>query len=128
MFKIQGTYLFPHDFSLSLSYWAETGKPIGRTIAVKDDFPQGAFTVLGEPRGTKWRLDPWYNLDLRLEKRFRLKESFGLNILADLFNVFNSHPMIETLTTNAMDPEGGFMKPARIVPPRRFQLAVQVVF
>jgi len=128
MFKIQGTYLFPHDFSLSLSYWAETGKPIGRTIAVKDDFPQGAFTVLGEPRGSKWRLDPWYNLDLRVEKRFRLKGSFGINIFADAFNLFNSHAMIETLTTNAMDPEGGFMKPARIVPPRRLQLAVQVVF
>jgi hypothetical protein len=61
MFKIQGTYLFPYDFVFSLSYWAESGKSIGRTIPVdlgdEVEFPQ-AFTVLGEPRGSIWRLDP----------------------------------------------------------------------
>lgn len=130
MFKIQGTYMFPYDFIFSLSYWAETGKPIARTIPVVStdevEFPQGAFAILGEPRGSEWRLDPWYNLDLRVEKRFRLKGSFGVNILADVFNVFNSHTMTEALTT--IGTAEGFMKPATIVPPRRLQLAVQVVF
>jgi hypothetical protein len=125
MFKIQGSYFFPHDFSLSFSYWAQTGKPIARTIPVVG-MNQGAFSILAEPRGSKSRLDPWYNLDLRLEKRVRLPGRFSINIMADAFNVFNSHTMIDTLTT--IGTAEGFMKPARIVPPRRLQLAVQFLF
>jgi outer membrane receptor protein involved in Fe transport len=125
MFKIQGSYFFPHDFSISFSYWAQTGKPIARTIPVVG-MNQGAFSILAEPRGSKWRLDPWYNLDLRLEKRVRLPGRFSINIMADAFNVFNSHTMIDTLTT--IGTAEGFMKPARIVPPRRLQLALQFLF
>jgi multisubunit Na+/H+ antiporter MnhG subunit len=61
-----------------------------------------------------------------VEKRFKLKGSFGLNIFADVFNVFNGHTMIDTLTT--IGTAEGFMNPARIVPPLRLQLAAQIVF
>jgi hypothetical protein len=125
MFKLQGTYFFPHSFNVSLSFWAQTGKPIGRTIPVIG-MNQGGFSVLAEPRGSQWKLDPWYNLDLRLDKSVKLKDRFGIKFMADIFNVFNSHTMIDTLTT--IGTSAGFMKPARIVPPRRIQVAVKFLF
>jgi hypothetical protein len=87
---------------------------------------QGGFSVLAEPRGSQWKLDPWYNLDLRLDKSVKLKDRFGIKFMADIFNVFNSHTMIDTLTT--IGTSAGFMKPARIVPPRRIQVAVKFLF
>jgi hypothetical protein len=93
---------------------------------IGEDFKQGSFTVFAEPRGSKWRLDPYYNLDLRIEKKFQFSSRFGLRVAADLFNILNAHTMIETLTTTGTEP--GFMKPSRIVPPRRVQLTVRFSF
>jgi hypothetical protein len=127
MFKLQGSYFLPYGFSISASFQAESGKPIARTIpVVGEGFNQGSFTILAEPRGSKWRLDPFYNLDLRAEKKFQFSSRFGLRIAADLFNLLNAHTMVETLTTTGT--EGGFLKPARIVPPRRVQLTLRFTF
>jgi hypothetical protein len=127
MFKVQGSYFMPYGFSISASFQAESGKPIARTIpVVGEDFNQGSFTVLAEPRGSKWRLDRLYNLDLRVEKKFQFSSRFGLRVAADFFNLLNAHTMIETLTTTGT--EEGFLKPARIVPPRRIQLTMRFSF
>jgi len=125
MFKLQGTYFLPYDINVSASFEAESGKPIARTIPVMG-MNQGSFTILAEPRGSARRLDPYYNLDLRVEKKVQLKGRFNVRIAADLFNVFNAHTMIETLTTTGT--ADGFMKPSRIVPPRRVQLDIRLSF
>jgi outer membrane receptor protein involved in Fe transport len=126
MFKVQGSYFFPYDFSVSASYMAMTGKPIARTISITDFLDQGAVDVLAEPRGSNYRLDSWNLLDLRIEKVFRYKERFSLRIAADIFNLFNEATMIETLTTRGL--QEGFMQPSRIIPPRRVQLGIRLSF
>ncbi len=125
MFKMQGTYFLPFDFSVSASYTAMTGKPIARSISVTG-MDQGAFSILAEPRGSNHRLDAWNLLDLRIEKVFRYKERFRLRIAADIFNLFNEATMIETLTTRGTSED--FMQPARIIPPRRVQLGIRLSF
>jgi hypothetical protein len=125
MFKMQGTYFLPFDFSVSASYTAMSGKPIARTISVTG-MDQGAFSILAEPRGSTHHLDAWNLLDLRIEKVFRYKERFRLRIAADIFNLFNEATMIETLTTRGMSDD--FMQPARIIPPRRVQLGIRLSF
>ncbi len=125
MFKVQGTYLLPYDFSVSASYTAMSGKPIARTISVTG-MDQGAFSILAEPRGSTYHLDAWNLLDLRIEKAFRYKERFSLRIAADIFNLFNEATMVETLTTRGTAE--GFMQPARIIPPRRVQLGIRLSF
>lgn len=125
MFKLQGTYFFPHGFSVSASYMAQSGKPVPRTISVTG-MNQGAFSILAEPRSSDRRLDFWNLLDLRVEKVFRFSDRYGVKIAADFFNLLNEDTMIETLTTRGLSE--GFMKPARIIPPRRVQLAIRVMF
>ncbi len=125
MFKLQGTYFLPYDFSISASYMAQSGKPIARTISVVG-MNQPAFSIFAEPRGSTSRLDPWNLIDLRIEKTFRFSDRYGVKIGADIFNLLNSNTMIETLTTRGLAE--GFMGPARIIPPRRVQFLVRIMF
>jgi len=125
MFKLQGSYFLPYDFSISASYMAMSGKPIGRGISVTG-MNQGAFFILAEPRGKTHRLDSWNLLDLRVEKEFKLRGRFRLKIAADIFNLFNEDTMIETLTTRGLAED--FMEPSRIIPPRRVQLVARLIF
>jgi len=125
MFKLQGSYFLPYDFSISVSFMAQSGKPIARTISVIG-MDQGAFPVLAEPRGQTHSLDSWNVLDLRIEKIFKFSDRFHLKLAADIFNALNSDTMIETLTTRGLSED--FMLPARIIPPRRVQLVARLAF
>lgn len=125
MFKVQGSYFFPHDVSLSASYIAQTGKPLARTVQVLG-MNQRAFTVNAEPRGSVWRLDSWNLLDLRIEKLFRLSDRIRASIAGDIFNVFNTGTQIEAASTRGLAED--FMEPARIEAPRRLQVVFKLKF
>ena len=123
MFKLQGTYFLPYDFSVSANFVAQTGKPIARMIPV-DGMNQGAFSVMAEPRGANYRLDPMYAFDLRLEKRIRLGSRIGVHLSADVFNLFNAHTMTQTVIVGTSE---SFMKPDAIAAPRRVQTLPAVI-
>jgi hypothetical protein len=123
MFKVQGSYFFPHDFSLSLGYIGQTGKPLARSIPVLG-MNQRTFQVNAEPRGSAWRLDSWNLLDIRIEKVFRFGERVNAVVAGDIFNVFNVDTMIESASTRGLSEE--FMLPARIEAPRRLQVVLKL--
>jgi hypothetical protein len=123
MFKVQGSYFFPHDFSLSLGYIGQTGKPLARSIPVLG-MNQRTFQVNAEPRGSVWRLDAWNLLDIRVEKVFRFGGRFNAVVAGDIFNVFNVDTMIESASTRGLSEE--FMLPARIEAPRRLQVVLKL--
>jgi len=124
MFKLQGTYFLPYGFSASTNFIAQTGKPIARLITVTG-MNQGSFPVMGEPRGANLRLDPYYMLDFRLDKRFNLPRGGAVNISADFFNLLNTDAITGTVDigTSAL-----FMKPDTITPPRRVQISLRLIF
>jgi len=124
MFKLQGTYFLPYGFSLSSNFVAQSGKPIARIIPVMG-MNQGSFSVMGDPRGSHFRLDPYYVLDIRLDKRFNLPRGGAVNIAADFFNLFNSDAMTGTVDIGTAKL---FMKPDTISPPWRAQLSLRVIF
>ncbi len=124
MFKLQGTYFLPYGFSASANFVAQTGKPIARLITVTG-MEQGSFSVMGDPRGANFRLDPYYMLDFRLDKRFNLPGGGAVNISADFFNMLNSDAMTGTIDIGT---SASFMKPDTIAPPRRVQLSLRVMF
>jgi len=124
MFKLQGTYFLPIDFSVSANFIAQTGKPIARMIPV-DGMDQGAFSIMAEPRGSNHRLDPMYIFDFRLEKKFDLGPRAGIRIAADAFNLFNSDTMTQTVIVGT---SGSFMKPDAIAPPRRVQISLRLSY
>jgi hypothetical protein len=124
MFKLQGTYFLPYDFSVSANFIAQTGKPIARMIPV-DGMNQGAFSIMAEPRGSQNRLDSMYILDLRLEKKIDLGPRAGIRISADVFNLFNADTMTQTVIVGTSE---SFMKPDAIAPPRRVQLSLRLSY
>ena len=124
MFKLQGTYFLPLGFSASANFIAQTGKPIARLITVRG-MEQGSFSVMGDPRGANFRLDPYYMLDFRLDKRFNLPRGGAINISADFFNLLNSDAMTGTVDIGT---SSWFMKPDTITPPRRVQISLRVLF
>jgi len=124
-FKLQGSYFFPWDISLSAAYVANTGKPLARSVPVLG-MNQRTFQVNAEPRGSRWRLDSWNLLDLRLEKVFRFGERTSASVAADVFNVFNTDTMIESASTRGFSEDYGL--PARIEAPRRLQLVFKLEF
>jgi hypothetical protein len=123
MFKLQGTYFLPAGFSISSNFVAQTGKPIARIIRVTG-MDQGTFSIMGDPRGSNFRLDPYYMLDFRLDKKFNLGRAV-VDIAADFFNLLNSDAMTGTIDIGTAD---SFMKPDTITPPRRVQLSLRVLF
>jgi hypothetical protein len=124
MFKLQGTYFLPLGFSVSANFIAQTGKPIARLITVRG-MEQGSFSVMGDPRGANFRLDPYYMLDFRLDKRFNLPGGGAVNISVDFFNMLNTDAMTGTVDIGT---SSWFMKPDTITPPRRVQLSLRVMF
>jgi outer membrane receptor protein involved in Fe transport len=124
MFKLQGTYFLPYGFSISSNFVAQTGKPIARMLPVTG-MEQGSFSVMAEPRGDNHRLDSYYMLDLRLEKRFNFSQRAAVNISADFFNLLNADTMTQTVDIGTSD---SFMLPDAIVPPRRVQLSLRMMF
>ena len=124
MFKLQGTYFFPYGFSASANFIAQTGTPIARLITVTG-MEQGSFSVMAEPRGANFRLDPYYMLDFRLDKKFNLPQGGAVSISADFFNMLNTDAMTGTVDIGT---SAFFMKPDTITPPRRVQLSLRVMF
>ena len=123
-FKFQGTYFLPYEFSVSANFVAQTGKPLARMIPV-DGMNQGAFSVMAEPRGAKYRLDPMSAFDLRLEKGIRIGSRVGIHLSADIFNMFNAHTMTQAVIVGTSDR---FMLPDAIAAPRRVRLSLRLTY
>jgi len=124
MVKIQGSYFFPLGFSVSVNYAGQTGKPISRIVPILG-LDQGAFQIMGEPRGATWRLDSTHLLDLRIEKRFNFTNRFNLRIAADFFNILNTDAITQTIDIGTSPY---FLGPDAIVAPRRIQIAFRISY
>ncbi len=87
--KIQGTYRFPYDIYFSFYYRHFSGSPWARSVEIITPYPGWTYdriTVLAEPPGTRRNQD-WRQLDIRLEKKFKLGDYGTLGIFVDVFNV-----------------------------------------
>jgi len=124
MFKLQGTYFLPYGFSISSNFVAQTGKPIARMITVTG-MNQGSFSVMAEPRGSHYKLDPYYMLDFRLEKAFVFSGRGAVHLSADFFNLLNTDAMTGTVDIGT-SPR--FLQPDVITPPRRVQLSLRISY
>jgi len=92
--KIMGTYILPKDFIISAYFQFRSGSPWGRTLA-RVYFPANYmgygtanpyYAVNAESPGTL-RGPNYTNLDLRVEKSFKLGRFGKMNIYMDIFNV-----------------------------------------
>ena len=92
--KLMGTYKFPYDFFASFYYTYMSGTPLTRSVTIipPASWVQGNMaysepaTVLLEKPGTR-RAEPYSNLDLRIEKEFKLGSSGRISMYVDILNV-----------------------------------------
>lgn len=119
--KIQGTYIFPLDISLSASYSYTSGRTWTRNLLVTS-VNQSSPYLMTEPMGSR-RLPAASNLDLRVEKLVRYK-NFRLSLMLDIFNVFNQGR--ETILRDVVGPLFGMA--LGVNAPRAYRAGVRVWF
>ena len=112
-FKLAGSYALPLGLQLSGSFqsypgtvtygngstatpWLNVNYIVNRTIAPGLTQTQENIPLI--PPGSKY-LPRWNELDLRLAKKFRFRESGYWQVQADLFNSLNSHSVIQQTQT-----------------------------
>jgi len=95
--KLMGTYRFPYDFYLSFYYIHLSGAPWARSVTIyppsswaEEENAYGTFVnVLLEEPGTR-RNDALDNLNLRIEKEFKLKDVGRISIYVDILNALGN--------------------------------------
>jgi outer membrane receptor protein involved in Fe transport len=111
--KAHATYQGPWGVSLTPVLRHQSGQPFGRTFTTDSgELRYGIVTVLAEPVGTR-RTDNITLLDVRVEKRVRLK-SRRVAGFVDVFNCLNANPEQNTIWSSGPS----FLRPLSIVSPR----------
>ncbi len=127
MFKLYGFYQLPWNATAGAFGIAQSGQP----WEIQSYEPYIALTTstsdtnrFAEKAGSR-RTDAHYQLDLNYTQNFRLMQRLNLQVIADLYNVFdkqtpyNINPAVHSST---------FMKPQSFYRPRLFQLAARLQF
>lgn len=123
MFKLQGSVILPWDINVGFYFSYITGNTYNRTLYVSQEINQSGKTFLADPRGSVYRYDDQFNLDLRVQKDFKLGK-VKVGVLADVFNVFNDGT-VDDVVTEAGDEFG---ETVGIVLPRRFRIGLRLYF
>jgi hypothetical protein len=110
------------DVILGVSFQHLSGVPWAGQYAVR--LPQGRIPVYVEPRGSR-RLDSQTLLDLRVSKDFALTGSARLELLVDVFNVFNVSTYQSANSSAFTDAFGDGRGP---MDPRKAMLGARLTF
>ena len=102
--KLYGSYTLPWNFVVSFFYEHLSGTPWQRTVTVRppaawaaaNNAYSDAFSINVEQQGSRW-YEPQDNLDLRLEKQFRIGGRGMLAAFVDIFNVLGTSRLDLTL-------------------------------
>jgi len=126
-FKLSGLVKGPFGINFSGYFQYLSGAPVTRTISnnylgltLKQN-----VTIFAEMRGSS-HLPPFYQLDLRLEKTFRISV-INLGIFADCFNVFNRGAATGAWL-NSSNTGTPYMRMTSINTPRIFQLGARIEY
>jgi hypothetical protein len=125
MFKLQGSYVFPHDFVVSANWQWVAGRPYTRRFSV-GNLPQGTQTVFLEPRDGSLRMPSQNFVDMRFEKRFAFGGTSKITLMADIINVLNIDTPLSWISEVATS--SNFAVANVIANPRRAMFGVRVEF
>lgn len=140
-YKLLGTYVLPHEISISGVYNAQKGEGYGREVTFSTanlvgrttNLAQGNTRVFVEPEGTYYR--PTAHIaNVRFEKTFRMGDRHKIAGMFDLFNIFNANTIVgvNTLSSTTRDRNNNvvpsFDRATQIVQPRIFRLGVRYNF
>lgn len=127
MLKLYGYYALPWQATVGAYAFAQSGQPweiwsfepyIDLTTSTSDT------SRYAEPAGSR-RSDSHAQLDLNYTQSFRLGGRYQLQLIGDLFNVFDSQTGYDI---EPREHSSGFMLPRSFYDPRRLQIAARIQF
>ncbi|HMF93200.1 MAG TPA: hypothetical protein VKE96_02850, partial [Vicinamibacterales bacterium] len=123
--KVSSTYRAPRDVTFGMRYSFESGRPFGRLITAR--LNQGNATILAEPRGAYY-MDAVNDLQIRVDKGFRLGSTQTVRLSLDMFNIFDSGTVLTVLNNSTTQGDAGFAQTNTVVRPRTFTIGVRYQF
>jgi hypothetical protein len=131
--KILGTYSLPWGINLAADVHVLSGVAWNPKISAsltELNFPNGG-TVFLEKRGSRRTPMTWF-LNVRTAKQFRIGDSLMLELMADVFNVFNrantAYVAYEPFFVYPLSGEPGFGKPFALADPIHLRLGFRLLF
>jgi len=145
---LSGSYLAPAGFQLSAIVAAASARPFTPLAGADLNgdgllFADRARTTVTDPTTSvgrnSERMDPEFRVDFRLTKRFALNGASSLDVMADMFNLFNQTNFTDV--NNIFGPGAFPQAPMhdaagrvtyglfeKAAPPRQFQLGARLNF
>lgn len=128
IFQINGLVEFPWQIQLSGIFRAQSGFHFSRQSFTDDPDGNGAFTGIDiAPGRNAFTAPPFVNLDMRFAKRINITERVKVQVLFELFNVFNHQnpAAVERLPNITGQPFG---QPTQVLPGREGQFGFRLEF
>ena len=123
--KLSSTYRAPMDVAFGARYSYESGRPFGRLITAR--LNQGNVAILAEPRGAYY-MDAVNDLQIRIDKDFKLRSTQSLRLSLDMFNIFDSGTVLTVLNNSTTQGDAGFAQTNTVVRPRTFTVGLRYQF
>lgn len=124
MFKTGGVYTAPFGIVLGTNIIYQQGSPWQRTVLVSG-LDQGPKFINAEPSGSRRTPNQIY-ADVKIEKTFRIKQKFSLELSCDIVNILNKATNLSYASTQIESPS--WMVPTDIILPRRAIVGLKFVF
>jgi hypothetical protein len=128
IFQFNGLVELPWQIQLSGIFRAQSGFHFSRQSFTEDPDGNGAFTGIDlGPGRNAFTAPPLVNLDMRFAKRVNVTERVKIQVLFELFNVFNRQnpAAVERLPNIQGQPFG---QPTQVLPGREGQFGFRVEF
>lgn len=116
-------YAAPYGLHFGAVVTWRTGAPYNRYL-FNPDLYSLKYEIRADPRGTVYRLDSAFILDLRLEKQISAGEGASIGLIFDLFNLFNDR----AVTAVEERDIATFGQPLDRLQPRTFQFGIRYSF
>ncbi len=117
LIKLQGSVMLPLDFMLSAYYFHTSGAPSGRTLRIffppnpQYDISNPPFVDVSAEAPGERRHPSRDNLDLRIEKSFKIARIGRLGIFLDVLNVLGENWFDEEIDPGGLIfPDGSFVQ------------------
>lgn len=92
--RFYGSWILPFDINLGVNLYWFSGYPYTDSADILYENPASGFDgyylgYLVDDRGTTGRFPSEWRMDVRLEKKFKVKKLFTASVYIDMFNVLN---------------------------------------
>lgn len=129
-FQINGLVTLPYKFEVSGIYRVQSGYPYSRValnpLDIDGNGNFNAYDIFSGPGRNVYTSPRYSNMDMRLSKRFVIRERVKVQALFEFFNLFNSaNAAAIQANQNQQVPFG---KPLQILPGREGQAGLRLEF